>query len=540
MWKLSVEDDQGNRTAVNLVRDEYTIGRAQENTVRLTERNISRRHAVLRRNGAGWNVEDQSSYNGCFVNGARVCERHALSHGDLIQVGDYRLRVIDEATEFAGDQTPTARAPLATPATTGTGEVACDRLVMIAGPTPGAQFALDADQMVIGRGEECDISINHTSVSREHAQIQRLGDGTYELIDQDSANGVRINGNELKRSLLEAHDKIELGDITLKLVPAGAGYLPRPGVVRSASDDGDAAVSVPADVFATAVKPSGLSSRQLRIAGGVAALLIIAVAGIAALRGGGNPASILQGATSSEEATALREAKGLLEEGKIEAAHEMAIRGVPERSALRESEDFRAVESRWADLLLSMASGESDPDRKRALLDEVARATTVDSTRRKKAADRLSTLAVAGVDISDLPEARGSTRRNHGTRPPPGPDGEQPPAEGAEAAPDERAVAAAPVAREVPPPPAGNDNPYGDSPPPAPKAAPKPKPPPAPQTKPAGMSGATEKATSGDRAKQIAAKDALKAKARAGRASEQEKRLLRALCRQYGDSSCSN
>ena len=57
MWKLAIEDDQGHRTVVNLVRDEYTVGRAQENTVRLTERNISRHHAVLRRNGAGWVVE---------------------------------------------------------------------------------------------------------------------------------------------------------------------------------------------------------------------------------------------------------------------------------------------------------------------------------------------------------------------------------------------------------------------------------------------------------------------------------------------------
>ncbi|MCC6666907.1 MAG: FHA domain-containing protein, partial [Polyangiaceae bacterium] len=51
MWKLSIEDDQANKTVVSLVRDEYSIGRGEENTVRLTERNISRRHAKLTRNG---------------------------------------------------------------------------------------------------------------------------------------------------------------------------------------------------------------------------------------------------------------------------------------------------------------------------------------------------------------------------------------------------------------------------------------------------------------------------------------------------------
>src|SRR5688572_27281893 len=95
MWKLSIEDDQGNKTVVNLVRDEYSVGRAEENTVRLTERNISRRHAKLKRNGVGWLLEDMASYNGCFVNGVRVAEPQRLEHGDLVQLGDYRLEILD-------------------------------------------------------------------------------------------------------------------------------------------------------------------------------------------------------------------------------------------------------------------------------------------------------------------------------------------------------------------------------------------------------------------------------------------------------------
>ena len=40
MWKLTIEDDEGKRTPLPLMRDEYSIGRGEENTVRLTERNI--------------------------------------------------------------------------------------------------------------------------------------------------------------------------------------------------------------------------------------------------------------------------------------------------------------------------------------------------------------------------------------------------------------------------------------------------------------------------------------------------------------------
>src|SRR5262249_29825174 len=73
MWKLVIEDDEGKRTVVPLSRDDYTIGRQEGNTIRLTERNVSRTHGRVRRNrsgnGAGdvFVLEDLRSYNGVFV-----------------------------------------------------------------------------------------------------------------------------------------------------------------------------------------------------------------------------------------------------------------------------------------------------------------------------------------------------------------------------------------------------------------------------------------------------------------------------------------
>ena len=94
MWKLTIQDDQGSKpVVVHFVRDEYTVGRDEGNAVRLTERNISRHHAKLMRQGTEWRVQDVGSYNGCYVNGARVGEPQPLQHGDLIQLGDYRLTI---------------------------------------------------------------------------------------------------------------------------------------------------------------------------------------------------------------------------------------------------------------------------------------------------------------------------------------------------------------------------------------------------------------------------------------------------------------
>ena len=96
MWKLTIEDDEGKRTPLPLVRDEYSIGRGEENTVRLTERNISRRHATLRQESPSWVITDTSSRNGSYVNGVRLVGEHTVNEGDIVQVGDYRLAFTDE------------------------------------------------------------------------------------------------------------------------------------------------------------------------------------------------------------------------------------------------------------------------------------------------------------------------------------------------------------------------------------------------------------------------------------------------------------
>lgn len=101
MWKLTIEDDQGNRIPVPLVRDDYSIGRGPENTLRLTERNVSRKHATLRRDNGRWVLVDLDSYNGSYVNGERVPGQQELSHGDLIQLGDYRIEIVEDATAAA-------------------------------------------------------------------------------------------------------------------------------------------------------------------------------------------------------------------------------------------------------------------------------------------------------------------------------------------------------------------------------------------------------------------------------------------------------
>src|SRR3954465_11112893 len=103
MFKLVIQDDEGKTTIVPLIRDEITIGRKEGNTIRLTERNVSRRHARILPNNGEVHIEDLGSYNGIRVNNARIAERVSLRVSDQVQIGDYKLYLKAEGVEQVDD-----------------------------------------------------------------------------------------------------------------------------------------------------------------------------------------------------------------------------------------------------------------------------------------------------------------------------------------------------------------------------------------------------------------------------------------------------
>jgi len=222
MFKLVISDDEGKQTIVPLVRDEITIGRKEGNTIRLTERNVSRRHARLVKANGKFVVEDLHSYNGVRVNGQRIGAETGLEPGDQIAIGDYQLALQMDGAETAVDRQAPGAAQVDTAMLASPGPPA--RLVMITPPAPGAEFALTQEKVRIGRAEDLAVWINHRSISREHAEIQKEPDGGFRLIDLGSANGVRVNGEDVQNALLTAGDVLELGQVRFRFVAAGEHY----------------------------------------------------------------------------------------------------------------------------------------------------------------------------------------------------------------------------------------------------------------------------------------------------------------------------
>ena len=70
-----------------------TIGRGQENTIRLDDLSVSRRHARIAFKQGGYWLSDTGSMGGTWVDGTRLNAPHRIGAGQIIDIGLCRLTV---------------------------------------------------------------------------------------------------------------------------------------------------------------------------------------------------------------------------------------------------------------------------------------------------------------------------------------------------------------------------------------------------------------------------------------------------------------
>jgi ABC transport system ATP-binding/permease protein len=271
--KLIIEDDEGRKSVVQFGGDELTIGRQQGNTVQLPERNVSRRHARLLREDGILLIEDLGSYNGVHVNGDRITGRAKIKEGDLIEIGDYdlgiegkveavasppqvqhapaRMRPVTMPPQAVARPAPAPELPKMVqppPAASGSAgataiirlsdlskagatdvevrdleKAEMPRLVGLSGTIKGKEFYLMRTDVKVGRSEDNDLAIDHQSMSRQHARFACDG-AEWKVIDNNSANGVHVNGEPYAISAVRPGDTIELGHLKFRFCGPGEKF----------------------------------------------------------------------------------------------------------------------------------------------------------------------------------------------------------------------------------------------------------------------------------------------------------------------------
>jgi len=86
----------------------------------------------------------------------------------------------------------------------------------------GRLFPLERNVVTIGRALDNDLVIEHPSVSRHHAEVRRQAEGFY-LVDMQSTNGTLLNGRRIATAYVGEGDRIQVGDVELRLQVAPAG-----------------------------------------------------------------------------------------------------------------------------------------------------------------------------------------------------------------------------------------------------------------------------------------------------------------------------
>ena len=97
------------------------------------------------------------------------------------------------------------------------GEGPSGKLIVIYGGRLGKEYHLGPKRMLIRRMDRSDIVIDDSSVSREHASIERK-DGRFILEDLKSTNGTFIDGEFVDVRVLNHGDKIRIGNTVLQFI----------------------------------------------------------------------------------------------------------------------------------------------------------------------------------------------------------------------------------------------------------------------------------------------------------------------------------
>jgi pSer/pThr/pTyr-binding forkhead associated (FHA) protein len=80
----------------------------------------------------------------------------------------------------------------------------------------GSPITISKDLVIIGRKEECDVRLEHKSVSKMHCVLVKT-DGLLLLRDLGSTNGTRVNGTRVRRAALLPNDQLSIAHYKFRI-----------------------------------------------------------------------------------------------------------------------------------------------------------------------------------------------------------------------------------------------------------------------------------------------------------------------------------
>lgn len=272
--KLAIK--KGLRTTITIGKQGYG------SVIDLDSLFVSRKHAeIIVRNETELFVRDTQSTNGTYVNGRKVVERK-LENEDVVSFGDraeYKIIIQllkhdtkepttpdpdkkDDKHLFKHEDLFTDHVPdgvdFSDPHSTG----------------DLATLLEYKDKIVIGRSKNADIHLSQLTITRQHAEITKEANGTYQLKDLGSKNGTFVNGKRITTAvIITEDDDINIGAFKFRLKKPAEDIrshiaITATGVTKTVNNGKltilrDVSFQIPSQEFVAIMGPSGCGKSTL-------------------------------------------------------------------------------------------------------------------------------------------------------------------------------------------------------------------------------------------------------------------------------------
>jgi len=91
------------------------------------------------------------------------------------------------------------------------------KLVLVNTAAAGAEYRIDRERVIIGRGPGVDLAFDDPDMSRQHASIEITDEGL-QIRDLGSTNGLFLNGSPVRSAEIGNGDHFEIGSLRFQLV----------------------------------------------------------------------------------------------------------------------------------------------------------------------------------------------------------------------------------------------------------------------------------------------------------------------------------
>jgi ABC-type multidrug transport system ATPase subunit/pSer/pThr/pTyr-binding forkhead associated (FHA) protein len=196
------------------------IGRMEPADIVVHEESVSRNHARISRDSAGYYIEDLTSSNGTYVNKILIQAPRPLANGDHVVLGrdvEFVLVAQPETPPPASNPTAMLNQVLTRGETIRVSEpppvpaLPPKLVVTVPGEAP-VIYELKAPRLKIGRQLDNDIVIDNRYVSRYHAELEKRGQEYFLVPSPNYNNSLLLNSQPvMEPAQLHHGDKMRIG-----------------------------------------------------------------------------------------------------------------------------------------------------------------------------------------------------------------------------------------------------------------------------------------------------------------------------------------